>query len=143
MLIGEYQNQLDNKNRMIIPSKMRDELGIKCIITKGLDDCLVIFPLSTWEKQEQLLAGLPMSDPLARAYKRFIYQNASDCEMDRQGRLLIPLSLKEKAHMSKDLVTIGLQDRIEVWDRESFMESENGGMLSADSFAGFSDKYQV
>ena len=143
MLIGEYQNQIDAKNRMIVPSKLRDDLGYKCIITKGLDDCLIIYPMETWAKQEAILSELPMSDKDARAFRRFIYQNATDCEIDKQGRILIPAALIEKAHISKDLVTIGSQDRIEVWAKEVYDSSDSGAMLSAEAFENFSQKFMV
>lgn len=143
MLLGKHENTIDAKNRMIIPAKFRDDLGYKVIITKGLDECLIVFPMSTWEKQEAVLAGLPMSDPKTRAFKRFIYANASECEIDKQGRVLIPSALKNAAHFSKELVTIGSLDRVEIWAKEKYENDENGGKLNAEDFADFSDKYQV
>ncbi|MBR5756541.1 MAG: division/cell wall cluster transcriptional repressor MraZ [Firmicutes bacterium] len=143
MLIGEYQNQIDAKNRMIVPSKLRDDLGYKCIITKGLDDCLIIYPMQTWAKQEEALAELPNTDPVARAFRRYLYQNASECEVDKQGRVLLPAVLREKAKIEKDLITIGVVDRIEIWAKEVYETSENGAKLSEDSFKDLSDKYLV
>ncbi len=143
MLLGRHENSIDAKNRLIIPAKFRDDLGYKLIITKGLDDCLILFPMSTWEKQEAVLAGLPMSDPKTRAFKRFIYANASECEMDKQGRILVPASLKLAAKLEKDLVTIGSLDRVEIWAKEQYDNDENGGKLDAEDFADFSEKYQV
>ena len=143
MLIGEYQNQIDAKNRMIVPSKLRDDLGYKCIITKGLDDCLIIYPMQTWAKQEEALAELPNTDPVARAFRRYLYQNASECEVDKQGRVLLPATLREKAKIEKDLITIGVVDRIEIWAKEVYETSENGAKLSEDSFKDLSDKYLV
>lgn len=143
MLLGKHENSIDAKNRLIIPAKFRDDLGYKVIITKGLDECLIIFPMSTWEKQEEVLAGLPMSDPKSRAFKRFIYANASECEIDKQGRVLIPAGLKAAAKLTKELVTIGSLDRVEIWAKEKYDNDENGGKLNAEDFADFSDKYQV
>jgi len=143
MLIGEYQNQIDAKNRMIVPAKLRDDLGYKCVITKGLDDCLIIYPMQTWAKQEELLAELPMVDKDARAFRRFIYQNATDCEIDKQGRVLIPASLLEKAHIEKELITIGNLDRIEVWAKEVYETSESGAKLSEGAFENLSEKFMV
>ncbi|MDO5441341.1 MAG: division/cell wall cluster transcriptional repressor MraZ [Bacillota bacterium] len=143
MLLGRYENSIDAKNRLIIPAKFRDDLGYKAILTKGLDDCLILFPMSTWEKQEQVLAGLPMSDPKTRAFKRFLYANAFECEVDKQGRILVPNNLKLAAQLEKELITIGSLDRIEIWAREKYDNDENGGKLSAEDFADFSDKYQV
>ena len=143
MLLGKHENSIDAKNRMIIPAKFRDDLGYKVIITKGLDECLIIFPMATWEKQEEVLAGLPMSDPKTRAFKRYIYASASECEIDKQGRILIPSVLKNAANLSKELVTIGSLDRVEIWAKEKYDNDENGGKLNAEDFADFSDKYQV
>lgn len=143
MLLGRHENSIDAKNRLIIPAKFRDDLGYKVIITKGLDDCLILFPMTTWEKQEEVLAGLPMSDPKTRAFKRYIYANASECEIDKQGRILIPANLKLAAKLDKELVTIGSLDRVEIWAKEQYESDENGGKLSAEDFADFSDKYQV
>lgn len=143
MLIGEYQNQIDAKNRMIVPAKLRDDLGYKCVITKGLDDCLIIYPMQTWAKQEELLAELPMVDKDARAFRRFIYQNATDCEIDKQGRVLIPASLLEKAHIEKELITIGNLDRIEVWAKEVYETSDSGAKLSEGAFENLSEKFMV
>ncbi|MBR6025176.1 MAG: hypothetical protein IK069_00295, partial [Firmicutes bacterium] len=99
--------------------------------------------METWAKQEAILSELPMSDKDARAFRRFIYQNATDCEIDKQGRILIPAALIEKAHISKDLVTIGSQDRIEVWAKEVYDSSDSGAMLSAEAFENFSQKFMV
>ena len=143
MLIGEFQNCIDEKNRLIVPARFRDELGYKCILSKGLDQCLVLYPMQTWEAQAQKLAALPSSDPLARAYKRFIYASAFECEIDKQGRILIPANLKTAAGIEKDLVTIGSQDRVEIWSKQIYETSAQGAQISADAFASFSDKYQV
>ena len=143
MLIGEYQNLIDAKNRCIIPAKFREDLGESCILTKGLDECLILYPMSTWKRQQKSLEELPMADKEARAFRRFIYANAFECEIDKQGRILIPASLKESAGIEKELITIGMSDRVEIWGRESFENSASGGQLSAESFADFSDKYQV
>ncbi len=143
MLMGSYQNSIDAKNRVIIPAKLRDDLGSKCVLTKGLDDCLIIYPMSTWDEQLKKLAELPRSDEYARAFIRYILANATDCEIDRQGRLLIPASYREGAGIDKDVVTIGMLDRVELWAREVYESSENGGRLSAKDLAKFSENYKV
>ena len=98
---------------------------------------------TTISKQQESLEKLPMADPKARAFRRFIYANAFECEVDKQGRLLIPANLKDAAKIDKELVTIGMLDRVEIWAKESYESSPEGGMLSAESFADFADKYQV
>jgi len=143
MLIGRHENSIDAKNRVIIPSKFRDELGHKAVLTKGLDDCLILYPMATWRQQEEKLAGLPMSDPSARAFKRFFYANACECEIDKQGRILIPANLKESAKIEKDLITIGMLDRIEIWSKSQYEGDDKGGKLNADDFSSFAEHYQV
>jgi len=143
MLIGRHENSIDAKNRVIIPSKFRDELKNKAVLTKGLDDCLILYPMETWREQEKKLAQLPMSDPSARAFKRFFYANACECEIDKQGRILVPAGLKESAKIEKELITIGMLDRVEIWAKERFESDENGGKLNAEDFSSFADHYQV
>ena len=134
MFMGTYQNSIDAKNRVIIPAKFREELGPKCVLTRGLDECLILYPMSTWAEQQQKLAALP---------RRYIFANATDCEIDRQGRLLIPASYKDVARMDKELVTLGMLDRVELWSREVYDDSANGGKLGPKDFARFSETYKV
>ena len=143
LLMGVFQNQIDAKNRVVIPAKFRDDLSGRAVLSRGLDNCLVIYPMTTWEKQQELLATLPKSDPLARAYMRYIYANAVECEIDKQGRTVLPQNLRELAGIEKELVTIGMVDRVEIWSREVYDNDEQGGKIDAASFKGFSEKYQV
>ena len=143
MLMGSYQNSIDAKSRVIVPAKFREELGQKCVLTRGLDDCLILYPMQTWAAQQQKLAELPRSDERARAFIRYIFANATDCEIDRQGRILIPAAYKGMARMDKDLVTIGMLDRVELWAKEVYDASEFGGRLSAKDLEKFSDIYKV
>ncbi|MBQ1396669.1 MAG: division/cell wall cluster transcriptional repressor MraZ [Eubacterium sp.] len=115
---GEFYNSIDAKNRMIVPSRFRGALGARCVIAKGEDKCLVIYPMDSWEAWMEKLARLPKSDPKARAYVRFVSGGASECEFDKQGRIIIPQTLKEYAGIEKDLFTVGTIDRIEVWAKE-------------------------
>ena len=117
MFMGKYQNSIDAKNRMIVPSKYREELGYKCVLTKGIDKCLYIYPMSEWERFMTKLSALPSSDMNARAFVRHFYANAVECEVDRQGRLTIPQELRDYAGIDKELVTIGILDKIEIWSR--------------------------
>lgn len=105
MFMGKYQNSIDAKNRMIVPSKYREELGYKCVLTKGIDKCLYIYPMSEWERFMTKLSALPSSDMNARAFVRHFYANAVECEVDRQGRLTIPQELRDYAGIDKELVT--------------------------------------
>ncbi len=143
MLMGIYQNSIDAKNRLIIPSKFRDELGYKCVLGKGLDECLVIYTMDAWQELQAKLAQLPTSDPDARAFTRYILKNSTDCEIDKQGRTVIPQTWRDMVGIQKDLVTIGMLDRIEIWAREVYESDSSGGQLSAEQFSDFSRKYQI
>ncbi len=143
MLMGIYQNQIDAKNRVIVPAKFREELGMQCVLTRGLDECLILYPMSTWQEQQKKLAELPRSDARVRAFLRYTYANARDVEVDKQGRILFPSDLREFAHIEKELVTIGMIDRVEIWSKDVYDKSENGGMLTAEDLAKFSEEYKV
>jgi MraZ protein len=118
MFMGEYQHTIDDKNRLIIPSKFREELGDEFVMTKGLDNCLFIYPQEEWKKLEQKLIALPFTKADARAFVRFFFSGASECGLDKQGRVLVPQILKEHAKLLKDVVIIGVSSRVEVWSRE-------------------------
>jgi MraZ protein len=116
--MGEYQHTIDDKNRLIIPSKFREGLGDKFVMTKGLDNCLFVYPIEEWEKLEQKLKALPFTKSDARAFVRFFFSGASECELDKQGRVLVPQVLKDHAQLKKDVVIIGVSSRVEVWSKE-------------------------
>lgn len=118
MFMGTYNNSIDAKNRMIVPSKHRDQLGGKCVITRGLDRCLYIYTLDEWEKQAEKISQLPEADKDVRNYVREIYSNADEVEFDKQGRIVIPAVLKEYAEIEKELVTVGAMKKIEVWSKK-------------------------
>lgn len=122
MFIGEYQHALDSKNRMIVPSKLREELGSKFVITKGLDGCLYAYPQSEWKILEEKLKTLPLTNRDARAFVRFFFAGACEIEMDKQGRGLIPQNLKEYAGIEKEIVSIGVLTRVEIWSKEKWQE---------------------
>ncbi|WP_040211936.1 division/cell wall cluster transcriptional repressor MraZ [Clostridium polynesiense] len=122
MFIGEYNHSLDSKNRMIIPSKLREELGTKFIITKGLDGCLYAYPLEEWKILEEKLRTLPLTNKDARAFVRFFFAGASEIEVDKQGRGLIPQNLIEYAGINKEIISIGVLTKIEIWSKEKWEE---------------------
>lgn len=133
MLIGEYEHSLDAKGRLIMPAKLRDDIGEVFILTKGLDGCLFAFSKSEWEKFEQKLSALPVSDKNARAFTRFFFAGAIECEIDKQGRFLISSNLREFASLTKDVVIIGLNSRIEIWSKEKWMAEDEE--ISAEDIA--------
>lgn len=116
--MGEYQHTIDDKNRLIIPARFREGLGEKFVMTKGLDNCLFIYPRDEWEKLEQKLKALPFTKADARAFVRFFFSGATECDLDKQGRVLVPQVLREHAKLVKDVVVIGVSTRVEVWSKE-------------------------
>ena len=135
MFMGTSQNSIDAKSRMIIPSKYRDELGYNCILTKGIDKCLYIYSIPEWEKFMERLSALPTTDINSRQFIRHFYANANDCEIDKQGRIVIPQVLREYAGIEKDLVTIGVRDKIEIWSKAEWDKAENGTQLEPGEIA--------
>ena len=122
MFIGEYQHALDSKNRMIVPSKLREELGNKFVITKGLDGCLYAYPQDEWKNLEEKMKTLPLTNRDARSFVRFFFAGACEIEMDKQGRGLIPQNLREYAGIEKEIVSIGVLTRVEIWSKEKWQE---------------------
>ena len=118
MFMGTFHNSIDAKNRMIVPSKHRDQLGGRCILTDGMDNCLYIYPMAEWEKLYDKISTLPQTDDDVRKYVRNTFSNAQECEIDKQGRILIPAELKKRVFIDKDLVTLGAMNRIEIWSKE-------------------------
>ena len=134
MFIGEYQHSLDTKNRIVVPSKLREGLGEKFIISKGLDGCLYAYPIDEWQKFEEKLKNLPLTNRDARAFVRFFVAGATEVETDKQGRGLIPANLREYAGIEKEIVTIGALNKVEIWSKEKW-ESYNESDIDFDSIA--------
>ena len=120
MLIGEYEHSLDAKGRLIMPAKLRQDMGDKFIVTKGLDGCLFAFSQNEWLNFETKLKALPLSDKNARNFVRYFLAGATECELDKQGRFLIASKLREVASLDKDVTIIGTGTRIEIWDKEKW-----------------------
>ena len=122
MFIGEYIHTIDQKRRLAIPSKFRKSLGEKAVVSQGLDNCLVIYPIEEWQKKASKLESLPDSQVSARTFSRIILSGASEAELDNLGRVLIPEHLKKYASLKKSVAILGLSNRIEVWDEEIWKE---------------------
>lgn len=118
MFMGEYQHTIDDKGRLIIPAKFREGLGEKFVMTKGLDNCLFLYPMDEWERLEQKLRALPFTKADVRAFVRFFFSGATECELDKQGRVLVPQVLREHAQLEKEVVVIGVSTRVEVWSKQ-------------------------
>lgn len=134
MFFGEYQHALDTKNRIIVPVKLREELGNKFVITKGLDGCLYAYPLQEWKILQDKLKTLPLTNKDARAFVRFFFSGACEIELDKQCRGVIPQNLKEYAGIEKDIVSIGVLSRVEIWSKEKWDEY-NESSIDFDSIA--------
>lgn len=128
MFIGEYEHALDSKNRIIIPSKFREEIGDNFVLTKGLDGCLYAYPLNEWKVLEEKLKKLPLTSKDARAFVRFFFSGANEISIDKQGRALIPQNLIKYADINKELVSIGVSTRIEIWSKEKWNEYNDSDM---------------
>ena len=116
MFMGEFQHSIDAKGRLIIPAKFREKLGENFVVTRGLDGCLFGYPQDEWEKLEVKLNEMPLAKKDARLFVRFFYSAATECELDKQGRINIPQSLRQHANLEKSCVIVGVSNRIEIWD---------------------------
>jgi MraZ protein len=120
MLIGEYRHNLDPKKRLAIPAKFRKEIGEKVVVTRGLDQCLFIYPLAEWEKEAERLSSLPIGASDKRNFARLSFSGATDVEIDALGRVLIPDYLKSFAGLKEKVVIVGVYKRLEIWDEEKW-----------------------
>ena len=115
--MGEYEHTIDSKGRISMPAKLRKDMGDTFVLTKGLDGCLFAFSGQEWVNFETKLKSLPLSDKNARNFVRFFLAGATECEIDKQGRFLIPNNLRKAASLDKDVVIIGGGTRLEIWDK--------------------------
>ncbi len=135
MFYGEYQHSVDPKGRVIVPSKFREGLGEKFILTKGLDNCLFAYSADEWSNLEAKIKSLPFTDKDVRAFARFFFAGACECELDKQGRILIPQNLREYAGLEKDISIIGVSTRVEIWDKNKWENYSGDENVSSDSIA--------
>ncbi len=135
MLIGEYEHSLDTKGRLIMPAKLREDIGEKFIITKGLDGCLFGFSQNEWTNFEEKLKTLPLTNKNARDFVRFFLSGATECEIDKQGRFLIAGNLRQYAEMEKEVAIIGVGTRIEIWNKDKWKQYNSDENISADAIA--------
>lgn len=129
MFMGEFEHTIDEKARLIMPAKFREGLGERFVVTKGLDSCLFVYPLNEWANLEAKLKALPLTNTNARAFVRFMFSGATDSELDKQGRVLLPPNLREHAKLERDVVVIGVSNRVEIWSKavwEKYSEEAGG-----------------
>lgn len=125
MFIGEYRHTIDEKGRLSVPKKFRNDLEKGLVITKGLDGCLFVYTNSEWEKMSIKLNSLPLTNKNAREFKRHMTSGAMDLEMDAQGRVNLPEYLRDFAGIKKNIVVAGVAERIELWDEELWNKHES------------------
>jgi len=135
LFIGEYEHSVDAKGRVIMPAKLREDIGEKFIVTKGLDGCLFAYSITEWTNFEDKLKKLPLTNKNARDFVRFFLSGAVECEIDKQGRFLIPGNLREYATLEKEIIIIGVGTRIEIWNKEEWKKYSSDENISADEIA--------
>lgn len=135
MLIGEYQHTLDPKKRLAIPAKMRKELGETAVLTRGLNNCLALYPLHRWQAITERLSQLPVGKGDARSFARIMFSGAAEAELDQLGRILIPEYLKNYAGLKNRVTVVGVSDRLEIWDEERWNAYKQEAEKSTDMIA--------
>lgn len=135
MFIGEHQHTIDIKKRMAIPAKFRDALGSRAVVTRGIDTCLSIYSMEEWKKLASKLETLPISQNKARSFVRMMLSGASDSNLDKLGRILIPDYLREYAKLEKEVVILGISNKIEVWDKKIWENYKKENESNVDKIA--------
>lgn len=135
MLMGEYHHNIDEKSRIIMPSKFRYDLGETFVITRGIDSCLFVYPKETWNNITNKLNELSFTKKDVRSFQRFFLSAATICEFDKQGRINISSPLASYANLTKECVIIGVNDRIEIWSKENFDKFLNESMENVTEIA--------
>ncbi|AUJ30062.1 division/cell wall cluster transcriptional repressor MraZ [Liquorilactobacillus hordei] len=135
MFMGEYRHAIDEKGRLIIPSKFREDLGELFVITRGMDGCLFGYPESEWNILQEKLQKLPLTKKDARSFVRFFYSAATECEFDKQGRVSIPKSLRVHAALEKKCVVVGVSNRFEIWSEERWDDFSTEAETNFDEIA--------
>lgn len=139
--MGEYRHNVDTKGRMIVPAKFREDLGETFVLTRGLDQCLFGYPMDEWKIIEEKIKSLPLTKKDARAFSRFFFSGATECEIDKQGRINIPSTLINYGKLEKECVILGVSNRIEIWNQhiweDYFAESEESFAEIAENMIGF------
>ena len=138
-MTGSFKHTIDAKGRLFIPAKLRDELGECFYVTKGLDECLSLYPEETWKRIEAEVSSLPVSQ--SRDFQRMFFASASMCETDAQGRIVVPQVLRTYAGLEKDVTIIGVSSRAEIWNADKWDVEMN--KMSAESLAEAMDKLGI
>lgn len=135
MFIGEYNHTIDDKGRLAIPSKFRVQLAQGAVVTRGLDNCLFLYPKAEWDKMAEKLANLPLTQANARAFARLMLAGAMDVDIDKQGRVVLPAYLRQYASVENQAVVAGLYNRIEVWNEAAWREYQKNSEKDSNEIA--------
>lgn len=122
MFLGEFEHSIDSKGRLAIPARFRTSLGEGAVLTRNFDSCLVIYPQEVWRSVAERLDSLSTTQEAARMAKRFVFSGATECEFDKQGRVLVPSFLRSYAGLEETGMVVGQYSRIEIWDRQRWRE---------------------
>lgn len=144
MFMGEYHHNIDDKARIVLPSKFREELGDNFVVTRGLEGCLFVYSAKEWQNIVSKLKTLPFTKKDARAFLRFFLSGATECQTDKQGRVALPTPLVNYANLKKECIVIGVNDRIEIWSSDTFdsyfdKNEQNISDLAEDLFDNMGD----
>ncbi len=135
MFIGEYQHSIDTKKRLAVPSKFRNELKNKIVVTRGLDKCLFLYPMKVWEELAEKLGQMPVGESTTRSFIRLMLAGAVDIAIDKQGRILVPDYLKNYAGLNKNIIVAGLYNRLEIWDEKRWKDYKKKAEKNTDEIA--------
>lgn len=141
MFMGEFQHNIDEKGRIIVPAKFREGLGSNFVLTRGLDQCLFIYPEDEWKILEEKLKSLPLTKKDARSFTRFFFSGATEAGLDKQGRINVPQTLRSYSELEKECIVIGVSNRVEIWSKdkweEYFAQSEESFVDIAENLMDF------
>ena len=135
MLLGEHDHALDDKNRLTLPARQRDQLGDRVVVTRGLDGCLYVYAAAEWAKLAERVGTLDPLSREARTMQRFFFASGIEAELDKQGRIVIPANLLESAGIGRDVTVAGIYDHLEIWDRAAWRDQRQTVEGSAEDVA--------
>jgi MraZ protein len=135
MLLGEHEHTLDDKNRLTLPARLRDQLGDRVVVTRGLDGCLYVYAAPEWAKLAERVGALDPLSREARTMQRFFFASGTDAELDKQGRIVIPANLLENAGIGREVTVAGIYDHLEIWDRAAWRDQRQTVEGSAEDVA--------
>ncbi len=134
MFLGEYEHTIDDKGRLAIPARFRDQLEEGLVVTRGLDPCLMAYPRAYWEQLAQKVSALPLGQPVAREFQRRLFSGAADLSLDRQGRILIPQNLRDFGQLGEQVIITGMNDYFEIWSQQRWNNVLNKISADPDGF---------